>query len=169
MGSFLVFPFSFEFLHPPGTSKSREKYPKAPQKLPKWSPKSPWKVKKSRFWEEVKTFQNHGRGNGLATCSLCAEVDFPKKIVKKTRQESSPQLLHKKLEKVTHMVPKWSPRGAQSHPFDDSCRLSFFIWGPFGVLGRPWGARVAKMIPRASKWSPGAPKSDGWGTLGASK
>ena len=67
------------------------------------------------------------------------------------------------------MVPKWSPRGAQGHPFDDSCRISFFIWGPFGLLWRPLGARVAKMTPRVSKWSPGTPKSDVWGTPGASE
>ena len=67
------------------------------------------------------------------------------------------------------MVPKWSPRGAQSHPFDDSRVDCFFIWGPFGLLWRPLGARVAKMTPRASKWSPKAPKSEVWGTPGASK
>ena len=57
----------------------------------------------------MKTFQNHGIYYGLATCSLCAEVAFLEKVVKKTRQESSPQLLHKKFEKVTQMVPK--PQG----------------------------------------------------------
>ena len=105
----------------------------------------------------------------VATCSLCAEVVLLQKIVEKTRPESSPKLLHKKPEKITHMVPKWSPRDAQSHPFDDSRVDSFFIWGPFGLLWRPLGARVAKMTPRVSKWSPGAPTSDGWGTPGASK
>ena len=86
----------------------------------------PGRSKKSRFLEKVKTFQNHCIYHGLATCSLCDEVAFLKKIVKKTRPESSPQLLHKKIQKVTHVVPKWFPRGAKSHPVDNSCRLSFF-------------------------------------------
>ena len=38
------------------------------------------------------------------------------------------------------------------------------MWGPFGLLWRHLGARVAKMTPRVSKRSPRAPKSDAWGT-----
>ena len=104
----------------------------------------------------MKTFQNHGIYYGLATCSLCAEVAFLEKVVKKTRPESSPQFLHKKLEKVAQVVPKWSPRGSQNPPFDDSQIDSFFIWGPFSLLWHPLGARVTKMTPKGLKMEPGS-------------
>ena len=128
------------------------------QKAPKMESKATRKVKKSRFLEKAKTVQNQRIYYGLATCSLCAEVAFLEQIVKKTRPESSLRPLHTKLEKVAQVVPKWSPRGSQNPAFDDSCRISFFIWGPFGVLWRPWGARVPKIRPRDSKWSPEASK-----------
>ena len=100
----------------PGTSTVEERRLRAPKKLSRWSPKSPWNVYKSRSFEKVKNCQNHYIYHSLATCSLCAEVDFLQKIVKQMRPEASHQVFYTKTQKVTHMIPTWSPKGVKVGP-----------------------------------------------------
>jgi hypothetical protein len=100
----------------PGTLAVEERSLRAPKKLSRWSPKSPWNVYKSRSFEKVKNCQNHDIYHSLATCSLCAEVDFLQKIVKKMRPEASHQVFYTKKQKSHPHDPNAVPKGGQSGP-----------------------------------------------------
>ena len=92
----------------PATTITREpeevrRFLDAPKKLPKRSPKSPRKFKKSKFLEKVKTFQNHCIYCGLSTFQHQAQERSPPPNHLKTHPGTETDI---SVSKVTKKSPK---------------------------------------------------------------
>ena len=104
----------------------------------------------------MKAWQNHCIYYGLAKRTICVEIGFLKKIVRKTRQESSLLFLNKhKLNKLLICCHSGPQGGPKNTPFSQSPLGLFFH---LGFLWRPWSCPGRKMDPKGQGRRIGAPR-----------